>query len=235
MVNSRTSQISHPNAQRCVRIHVAAVALAILAVMASARPATPRAQTPPAGQGAAAGTVAIGRTLYTKTGCETCHGPEGRGTAAAPRLAAGALQLPAFMAYIRKPTGSMPPHGAQVVSDQNIADIHAFLRAPTPATQPGQAGASAPAGRADAGAMVYGKVGCYECHVNEAQGGPNGPRIGPDPIPFARFTQYVRSPTGDMPPYTEKVLSAQDLADVYAFLQARQRPPALNTIPQLAP
>ena len=85
------------------------------------------------------------------------------------------------------------------------------------------------------GAMVYRRVGCYQCHVNEAQGGANGPRIGPDPIPFARFTQYVRKPTGEMPPYTEKVLSAQDLADIYAFLQARQRPPALNTIPQLAP
>ena len=93
----------------------------------------------------------------------------------------------------------------------------------------------APAGRANIGATVYRKVGCYQCHVNEAQGGANGPRIGPDPIPFARFVQYIRKPSGEMPPYTEKVLSAQDLADIYAFLQTRQRPPALSTIPQLAP
>ena len=83
--------------------------------------------------------------------------------------------------------------------------------------------------------MLYRKVGCYECHVNEAQGGANGPRIGPDPIPFARFAQYVRNPAGDMPPYTDKVLSNQELADIYAWLQARPRPPAVNTIPQLAP
>ena len=87
----------------------------------------------------------------------------------------------------------------------------------------------------DAGAALYRKVGCFQCHVNEAQGGANGPRLGPDPVPFARFTQYVRKPTGDMPPYTEKVLSAQDLADIYAFLRARPRPPAVNTIPLLAP
>jgi cytochrome c1 len=37
-----------------------------------------------------------------------------------------------------------------------------------------------------------------------------------------------------MPPYTAKVLSDQDLADIYAFLQGRARPPALNTIPLLA-
>jgi mono/diheme cytochrome c family protein len=235
MVSRRTSQIAKPKAQRRVRRHAAALALAILTLLVWARVATPRAQAPPAAQGAAAGSVATGRTLYTKVGCETCHGPEGRGTAAAPRLAAGALQLPAFIAYVRKPTGTMPPHSAQVVSDRSLADMYAFLQAAAPATQPGQAATSAPAGRVEAGAAIYRKVGCFQCHVNEAQGGANGPRLGPDPIPYARFAQYVRNPTGEMPPYTEKVLSAQDLADIYAFVQARPRPPALNTIPQLAP
>jgi mono/diheme cytochrome c family protein len=191
------------------------------------------AQTPPAAQGPEAGAAAAGRTLYAKTGCETCHGPDGRGTAAGSRLAATVLPLPAFIAYVRKPTGSMPPQSAQVVSDRSLADIHAFLRmaSPTPQAQ----GASAPPGRVDAGALIYRKTGCFQCHVNEGQGGANGPRIGPDPIPFDRFVQYVRTPTGEMPPYTERVLSAQDLADIYAFLQARPRPPALSTIPQLAP
>src|SRR5438477_2353463 len=31
----------------------------------------------------------------------------------------------------------------------------------------------------DAGAALYKKNGCYECHVNDAQGGPQGPRLGP--------------------------------------------------------
>jgi hypothetical protein len=38
-----------------------------------------------------------------------------------------------------------------------------------------------------------------------------------------------------MPPYTEKVLSAQDMADIYAFVRARPRPPAVSAIPLLAP
>ena len=235
MVNRRKSQSPRPRAQGRGRTHAAATAAAVLTVMVTTTSATPRAQTPPAAPGATAASVAAGRTLYTTLGCETCHGPGGRGTAAAPRLAAGTLQLPAFTAYVRKPTGSMPPHSAQVVPDQGLADIYAFLHAPLPASPPGQAATSAQAGRVDAGAAIYRKVGCFQCHVNEAQGGANGPRIGPDPIPFARFAAYVRNPSGDMPPYTEKVLSAQDLADIYAFLQARQRPPALNTIPQLAP
>jgi mono/diheme cytochrome c family protein len=103
------------------------------------------------------------------------------------------------------------------------------------ATSAAPARTQAPAGKADVGAVVYRKVGCYQCHVNEAQGGANGPKLGPDPVPFARFSQYVRKPTGDMPPYTEKVLSAQDMADIYAFVQSRPRPPALSTLPLLAP
>jgi hypothetical protein len=38
-----------------------------------------------------------------------------------------------------------------------------------------------------------------------------------------------------MPPYTEKVLSNQDMADIYAFLQARPLPLASKLIPLLAP
>jgi mono/diheme cytochrome c family protein len=38
-----------------------------------------------------------------------------------------------------------------------------------------------------------------------------------------------------MPPYPEKILSNEDLADIYAYLQSVQRPPDYTTIPLLAP
>ncbi len=85
----------------------------------------------------------------------------------------------------------------------------------------------APAGNVEAGKRVYTKDGCYECHGREGQGtSVAGPRIGPDPIPFDAFSSYVRKPTREMPPYTAKVLTDQELADIYAFLQARAQPPA---------
>ena len=37
-----------------------------------------------------------------------------------------------------------------------------------------------------------------------------------------------------MPPYTAKVVSDQELADIYAFLLTIPTPPAANTIPILA-
>jgi mono/diheme cytochrome c family protein len=85
------------------------------------------------------------------------------------------------------------------------------------------------------GAALYKKNGCYECHVNDAQGGPQGPRLGPNPIPQPRFVAYVRNPAGDMPPFTAKVVSDDDLAKIYAFLQSRPMPPPVKDIPLLGP
>jgi mono/diheme cytochrome c family protein len=96
------------------------------------------------------------------------------------------------------------------------------------------ASAAAPPGNIERGGVLYKKVGCYQCHANEAQGGLSGPRIGPNLVPYPRFSQYTRRPTGEMPPYTPKVLSDQELADIYAWVNARPRPPAVNTLPQLA-
>ena len=83
---------------------------------------------------------------------------------------------------------------------------------------------SKPAGDAERGKQLFIKTGCYQCHGYEAQGASTGPRLGPEPIPFTRFTAYLRKPTGDMPPYTAKVMSDAQLADIYAFVSARQKP-----------
>src|SRR5437773_4494272 len=92
---------------------------------------------------------------------------------------------------------------------------------------------AAPAGDAVKGKTLFVKNGCYQCHNYEGQGGAAGPRIAPNPLPFIGFSGYVRSPRGDMPPYTAKVMSDQDLADVYAYLRSRPRPPAVASIPLL--
>jgi ubiquinol-cytochrome c reductase cytochrome c subunit len=96
---------------------------------------------------------------------------------------------------------------------------------------------SAPAtqtGNAEQGKKLYVSYGCYQCHGYEAQGSSaTGPRLGPRPMPFASFARYIRQPSGQMPPYTIKVASDTDLADIYAFVQARPAPPPLQSIPLL--
>jgi mono/diheme cytochrome c family protein len=94
--------------------------------------------------------------------------------------------------------------------------------------------AGAPAGNAQHGKTLYVTDGCYECHGYAAQGGAGtGPKLGPNPIPYAAFSFQVRSPRDEMPPYTAKVLSDADLADMYAFVQSLPQPPKPDSIPLL--
>ena len=90
----------------------------------------------------------------------------------------------------------------------------------------------APAGNVEKGRLGFLRVGCAQCHGREAQGSPTtGPRLGPNGIPYAAFARYVREPRLQMPPYTEKILSDAELADLYAFVQSRPKaatPPALQ-------
>lgn len=92
----------------------------------------------------------------------------------------------------------------------------------------------APSGNAENGKKIFNKNGCYECHGREGQGSTmTGPRIAPDPVPFDVLSRYVRKPTGEMPPYTAKVISDQELADIYTFLQSRPHPPTAKASPLL--
>jgi ubiquinol-cytochrome c reductase cytochrome c subunit len=94
----------------------------------------------------------------------------------------------------------------------------------------------APRGNAETGKVLYTKIGCYQCHGREGQGATaTGPRLNQNPIAYARFLSYLRKPTGEMPPYTAKVVSDQQAADIFAFLQSLPKPPAVESIPLLRP
>ena len=110
-----------------------------------------------------------------------------------------------------------------------LVTVAAGLRAQTPAPASG----SPPAGNAQNGKKIFSSYGCYQCHGFEAQGGA-GARLAPRPIAFAAFSKYVRQPSGEMPPYTSKVVTDKELADIYAFLQSIRPPPAANSIPLLS-
>jgi mono/diheme cytochrome c family protein len=97
----------------------------------------------------------------------------------------------------------------------------------------GGGAAPVPAGDATKGQQLFTNDGCYQCHGRVAQGGASGPHLAPRPLPFAAVVQYVRRPTGLMPPYTVKTISDQELADLYAFLGTIPEPPAVASLPLL--
>jgi ubiquinol-cytochrome c reductase cytochrome c subunit len=108
-----------------------------------------------------------------------------------------------------------------------LATAIGFAQTPAPAAP------AAPAGNAETGKKLFVSYGCWQCHGYEGQGGAAGPRLAPKTLPYAGFSRYVRRPTNQMPPYTEKVVPDADLQHIHAYLMSRPAPPASQTIPLL--
>ena len=185
-----------------------------LAVMLSCSRAPGQAPAAKSGS-ASARSVEAGKRAFSSAGCFACHGSQGQGTPLAPQIAPPPFDLPALISYVRRPTGKMPPVTASTASDQQLGDIFAFLTSVAPAPSTAE---SAP-GNAENGKKLFESYGCYQCHGHQGAGAATAPRIAATALTLAAVMRYVRAPTGQMPPYTSKVVSDQDLADIYAYLK----------------
>jgi len=88
-------------------------------------------------------------------------------------------------------------------------------------------------GNADNGKKLFSKYGCYQCHGTQGQGTTAGARLAPKPIALAALIGYVRKPSGQMPPYTIKVVSDAELGDIRAYLTPIPEPTPAKNIPLL--
>jgi mono/diheme cytochrome c family protein len=91
----------------------------------------------------------------------------------------------------------------------------------------------APKGDAAKGKQLWLTDGCSYCHGTVGQGGGGraaGLRIAHQPLPFEAFLNQVRRPADEMPVYVEGVLSNQDVADIFAYIQSLPPPPDLKSI-----
>ena len=84
-----------------------------------------------------------GEKQYLALQCWACHGYTGE-TGSGPRLNPPRFNQAAFIAYVRRPSGIkispgpggfMPPYAGPEVTDQDLADIHAWLVS-LPSTSP---------------------------------------------------------------------------------------------------
>jgi mono/diheme cytochrome c family protein len=200
---------------------------------ALAQPTTPAAKSP--AQNANAGNVANGKKVYATLRCGGCHGRDGEGgtgTSAAPQIAPPGGELSQFIDTVRNPKSPMTPYSTSDASDAQLADVFAYLKSVAPPAA--AATATTPARNAENGRRLFATDGCYECHDNEGQGGTGtGPRLAPNPIAFSAFTHEIRQPSDIMPPYTAKVLTDAQLADIYAFLKSIPEAPSASSIPLL--
>lgn len=67
-----------------------------------------------------------GKAVFISKGCWQCHGFAGQG-GVGTKLAPDPMPLNAMTAFVRNTAGAMPPYAQAVLSDEELADIHAYL------------------------------------------------------------------------------------------------------------
>ncbi|HET7668902.1 MAG TPA: cytochrome c [Burkholderiales bacterium] len=75
------------------------------------------------------GDVERGKKAYQDKWCHSCHGTVGQGgdRGAGPKIAPNPFPYEAFAHQTRRPRSSMPRYPVEVLSDQELADIYAYV------------------------------------------------------------------------------------------------------------
>ena len=83
---------------------------------------------------APAGSSDRGYQTYMKYQCYTCHGTVGQGAdrGTGPKLAPTPVSYATFTSQVRAPRQDMPAYRKEFVSDQDVADIYAYLASVKP-------------------------------------------------------------------------------------------------------
>jgi cbb3-type cytochrome c oxidase subunit III len=139
--------------------------------------------------------VAAGGHDFVQFACAQCHGEEGQGgispdvpalTGAGQELTVAQLQhiINHGLGESANPTKPYMPVWGEVVSTQQVSDLVAYIRAGLPPV----AGAEPPfvptdQGEPVAGAALYGKYGCINCHGPNGLGGVPNPQSPDKAIP----------------------------------------------------
>jgi mono/diheme cytochrome c family protein len=133
--------------------------------------------------------IASGAHTFVAFACAQCHGEQGKGgvspdvpalTTIGPSLTTAQLRqiINHGQGVVADPKKPFMPVWGQVMSDTQVGDVVAYIKAGFPAV-PGATPVSVPTGQGDAvaGAALYQRYGCVNCH------GPNG--LGGVPNPSA--------------------------------------------------
>ena len=139
--------------------------------------------------------VAAGGHDFVQFACAQCHGEQGQGgispdvpalTGAGQELTVAQLEhiINHGLGESANPTKPYMPVWGEVVSTQQVSDLVAYIRAGLPPV----AGAEPPLvptdqGEPVAGAALYGKYGCINCHGPNGLGGVPNPQSPDKAIP----------------------------------------------------
>lgn len=171
------------------------------------------------------GRVADGKTAWaTPLRCANCHGARGEG-GYGPDLAGRGISFEAFRRAVRQPWGIMPAYAESQLTDQTLADMHAFLSSLPPAPKVGAKEYTAPPGAPIAQAYMIESYGCASCHGPEilfprqVLGGSDGAALD-----FEHFERLVYEHSsiyqqGRMGNYSRHRLPEPILREIFRFIK----------------
>jgi mono/diheme cytochrome c family protein len=150
--------------------------------------------------------------------CKSCHGPNGEGKYAGPRAGDG-LTVAQWITQVRTPRANMPMYSPNQVSDQQIADMNAYMQTLTKpasfAREQYPVADSDPAGKKH---MVA--ENCVACHADPAafvQGRftNNNRQVTTEAV----LTQ-LRTPANRMPSFNATQVTDAQAAEIADFLRS---------------
>ncbi len=192
------------------------------------------------------GDAHVGKETFTQY-CSICHGKAAQGFIG-PHIGGITWTVPGLHAIVRNGVGGyggMPAFSASAVTDQNIADIEAYLASlapaatanastaapvaisaapPTIATSAPVLASSAPVASAGAdlahGKQIYSTT-CSGCHGASGQGG-FGPSLRGESARknTAAAIAWIKNPKAPMPKLYPDPLSEKDVDDVAAYIES---------------
>lgn len=180
---------------------------------------------------APAGDAKHGGQVFERDGCYLCHNYQGQGTGSrkpgqnpGPNLAPNPIPYAMYIHQLRMPRVAMPSYDAKILSDQDAADIYAYL-ASQPATKDASTIAvlnvvNAGTGTAPHGAVVY-SANCAACHGASGQGGI-GPALKGESArkDAGAVAAFVKNPPSVMPRLYPGILSENDVSAVAAYVES---------------
>lgn len=156
--------------------------------------------------------------------CRFCHGESAEG-GFGPDLAGGrGLTLEQFRRAIRQPWGVMLAYTEEQLSDRQMVDLYAFVRAQPPVPEPGEwRWQPAPEG-APLGQRLYMQtVGCGQCHEPENGFGRMWLGERAKEVDFEYFATQIyehtdKYPRGSMGNYSRTRLPESVLREIYQWM-----------------
>ena len=115
-----------------MRTSIALLTLCTVTSLCAVPQAQSASQTAPRAEERPAGNAEKGKRLFNTIGCYQCHGHQAQGTvstaapSAGPRLAPSPMPFRRFAQWVRAPR-LMPRYSEKAASEQDLADIYAFL------------------------------------------------------------------------------------------------------------